>query len=165
MKATSISDRRGTHQLRSGRSSIANQIYHISTATIARQPIFLNLDAGRAVVNALQREQDIHRVGTLAYVVMPDHLHWLFRLPGKRGLSISVNNVKSLSARSINQLLARKGQVWQKGFYDRAIRSNEDVVSVARYIIANPLRSGIVSDVRRYSLWDAVWVDSECRLD
>jgi len=165
MTTTSDSVRGGTHRLRSGRTSIPNQIYHISTTTIARRPVFLDLYAGRAVVNALRREQVAHGVETLAYVVMPDHLHWLFKLPEGRRISITVNNIKSLSARVINRYFARRGQIWQKGFYDRAIRSDEDVMSVARYIIANPLRASIVDDIRRYPLWDADWVDSEFRLD
>jgi hypothetical protein len=48
--------------------------------------------------------------------------------------------------------------VWQKGFYDRALRSDEDVAAVARYIVANPLRAGLVDSVREYPFWDAIWV-------
>lgn len=111
------------------------------------------------VVNAMSREFHTHRVQTLAYVLMPDHLHWLVQLPPGRRLATCVNNVKSLSARAINSAMGRRGPVWQKGFHDHALRSDEDVRSVARYIVANPLRAGIVDDVRRYPLWDAIWVD------
>jgi hypothetical protein len=37
------------------------------------------------------------------------------------------------------------------------IRREEDLVSIARYIVANPLRAGIVKSVREYPHWDAVW--------
>jgi len=89
---------------------------------------------------------------------MPDHLHWLFSLTGSRALSVCVNTVKSFSARRINYRLSRHGQVWQTGFYDRAIRREDDLVGVARYIIANPLRAGIIESVRDYPLWDATWL-------
>jgi REP element-mobilizing transposase RayT len=73
-------------------------------------------------------------------------------------LSVCVNNAKANSARRINTLRGRNDRIWQKGFYDRALRSDEDVVSVARYIVANPLRAGIVDRVGEYPFWDAVWI-------
>jgi hypothetical protein len=30
--------------------------------------------------------------------------------------------------------------------------------SVARYIVANPVRAGLVRRVQDYPLWDALWV-------
>jgi putative transposase len=48
--------------------------------------------------------------------------------------------------------------VWQRGFYDRAIRKEEDLLAVARYIVANPLRAGLVSQLSDYPFWDAVWL-------
>jgi hypothetical protein len=48
--------------------------------------------------------------------------------------------------------------MWQKGFHDRAIRREEDLRAVARYIIANPLRAGLVRRVHDYPLWDAIWL-------
>jgi len=89
---------------------------------------------------------------------MPDHLHWLFQSLTNRSISIVINNVKSLTAREINRRYSRIGQVWQKGFYDRAIRSDEDIVAIARYIIGNPARAGIVGQVGDYPLWDTIWL-------
>ncbi len=106
----------------------------------------------------MQKQAVAGHAATLTYVIMPDHFHWLMQLTGRRSLGTCVNAVKSGSARNINRLRGYTGQVWQKGYYDRAIRYDEDVVSVARYIVANPLRAGLVSSLRRYALWDAVWI-------
>jgi putative transposase len=74
---------------------------------------------------------------------MPDHVHWLFQLIGERSLSAVVRGVKTFSARNIGR------PIWQKSFYDRGIRKEDDLIGVARYIIANPVRAGLV---------DAVWL-------
>ncbi len=155
---------RGTRQLRLGRQSISKQIYHISTATKNRIPILGDLQCGRTIVHAFAHEQCRNNICTLAYVIMPDHFHWLMQLPEHADLSQSVSKVKSLSARAINRLAKTRGSIWQRGFFDRGIRSNEDLVAVARYIIANPLRAGIVDDIGQYSLWDAVWVNGNFQL-
>ncbi len=59
------------------------------------------------------------------------------------------------------ELKARKDcriALWQKGFHDRALRREEDLVTVARYVVANPLRAGLVEKLGDYPLWDAIWV-------
>jgi len=164
MNSQSTDANRGTAKLRLGRQSLSNQIYHVTTSTHDRAPLLETLQCGRTVVTALAREQTVNGINTLAYVVMPDHLHWLLQLPKHANLSRSVNNVKSLSARDINKTMGTSGPVWQRGFFDRGIRSEEDVVGVARYIVANPIRAGIIGELGQYSLWDAIWVSPDFRL-
>jgi REP element-mobilizing transposase RayT len=89
---------------------------------------------------------------------MPDHLHWLFTLGERHSLSQAIGQTKRYSAQRINQMRGNKGQaVWQDGFHDYAIRREEDLREVARYIIANPVRAGLVARVGDYPLWDACW--------
>ena len=150
--------RKGTRQLRKGRYSDQNHIYHVTTSTHQRAPLFANLTFGRILVQAMQREQEAGHAETLAFVIMPDHWHWLLRLSAERSLSSSMSTVKSYTTRMINDVSKREGRLWQPGFYDRAMRKEDDIVGVARYIIANPVRAGIARSVRDYSLWDSVWV-------
>jgi len=157
---TRITDyrRKGTSRLRAGRYTEANRIYHVITSTQDRSPVFRSLQNGRLLVRAMRQEQESNHAITLAFVIMPDHLHWLLQLTGKRSLELCINAVKSGSAREINRLSGRSGKLWQKGFYDRAIRYDDDLVAIARYIVANPVRAGIVDSIRKYSLWDAQWI-------
>jgi REP element-mobilizing transposase RayT len=89
---------------------------------------------------------------------MPNHLHWLVQLTEKGDLAGVMFFVKGRSAHYINKRLNRKGPVWQKAFYDYALRRDEDVKKTARYIVANPLRKGLVNRMGDYPLWDAIWV-------
>ena len=148
----------GLRQLRKGRTSISGQIYLVTTITHERRPIFEDLFLGRVIVSCLKYESEAGRANTLCYVVMPDHLHWLLDLTGKSSLSRIVHNVKSQSARRINASRGHGAAVWQRGFYDRAIRSDEDLPMIARYLVANPQSAGIVKSCREYPLWDAVWL-------
>jgi REP element-mobilizing transposase RayT len=150
---------KGSRALRHGRRSIPGQYYHIITCTAERRTIFTDLRCGREVVRSLKHLQAARIASSLAFVVMPDHLHWLMQLQEKRTLSVCVGSMKSDAARGINGKRLRRGPVWQKGYMDRAIRREEDLVRVARYIVANPLRAGIVEQIGDYSLWDSVWVD------
>jgi len=88
---------------------------------------------------------------------MPDHLHWLVELSDV-DLSRLVLRVKSCSAIALNRALGQCGRLWQKGFHDHALRKDEDLRAVARYVVANPLRAGLVDSVGDYPHWDAPWL-------
>ncbi len=159
MKTPPPSKRAGQRALRRGRFSEPGRFYHVTTVTRDRVPLFADLFLGRAVVRCLMQMDRSGACRTLAYVVMPDHLHWLFALETDVSLSRLVQRFKTNSARLVNAQRGAGGEtVWQPGFYDHALRRDEDVLQVARYIVANPLRAGLVASLRGYPLWDAVWV-------
>ncbi|WP_423251811.1 transposase, partial [Pseudomonas viridiflava] len=58
-----------------------------------------------------------------------------------------MRRVKGGSSRAIVSAGGGPLKVWQKGYHDRAIRREEDVLKAARYIVANPLRAGLVTNV------------------
>lgn len=145
--------------LRKGRYSQAGQWYAVTTVVYERKPLFHDLYLGRIVVNAMRYQDSQGYATTIAYVVMPDHLHWLFQLSGNHSLDKLVKSVKQFSATQINRRLGRTGQpVWQEGYYDHALRTEEDIKPAARYIVANPLRAGLVEKIGDYSLWDAIYL-------
>lgn len=88
---------------------------------------------------------------------MPDHFHWLIELQSG-SLSELMQKTKSLSTKAVNQATGRNVGLWQRGFHDRALRREEDLAKMARYVVANPLRAGLVERLGDYSLWDAIWV-------
>jgi REP element-mobilizing transposase RayT len=140
-----------SHLLRKGRCSIPGQIYLVTATTLQRKKVFEDFAAARTLINVLRVESASGGCQTLAFVVMPDHLHWLLQLE-QQTLSIVVGRVKSISAKRLG------GPVWQDGFNDRALRRGEDLQSVARYVVANPVRAGLVARVGLYPHWDAVWL-------
>ncbi len=142
--------------LRKGRFSQSGGIYLITTVTRQRELLFTDIYLGRIVVNTLKNESN--RVKTLAYVVMPDHLHWLAQLETDIPLGTIIQTVKSVSSHRINRYLGRKGCVWQPRYHDHAVRREEDIRALARYVITNPLRGKLVHTVGNYPLWDAVWL-------
>lgn len=137
--------------LRKGRWSVIDQIYHITSCTLERKPIFENLYAARTLIRTLRAESNYSNSITLAFVVMPDHFHWLMQL-GDADLSKIVGRVKSLVARRVGKT------IWQSGYYDHAVRKEEDLRVIARYIITNPVRAGLVDNIDQYPHWDAIWM-------
>ena len=142
--------------LRCGRVSESGRIYLITCVTANRNTVFSAWNCGRLLVKVLLKEN--RRAETLAYVVMPDHLHWLVQLKDGAELCPLMRTVKCVSSWRVNKALNRSGKLWQPGYHDHALRKEEDIVSTARYVVANPLRAGLVKRIGDYPLWDAVWL-------
>ena len=146
------------NDLRKGRVSIPGQIYFLTAVTWGRTPWFEDFQLGRQVAGVFHTLALAHPGLSLAWVVMPDHVHWLVQLPEGLSLDQLMRRFKGRSARALNAARASRGPVWQPGFHDRALRKDEDLLSAARYLIANPLRAGLVPRIADHPLWDAIWI-------
>ena len=144
-------------KLQRGRHSLTSAYYTVTTITQDRRPIFHNPILARIAA----REFDVlsHENGaeSLAWVVMPDHVHWLLQLQ-EQSLSRCVQRFKSRAARAINSATGSQGGIWQAGYYDHRLRNEDDLVEQARYIIANPVRRGLVPRIGDYPHWWCRWV-------
>lgn len=145
--------------LRKGRHSEPGRVYFVTTVLAERERrYFADFDCARLVVQVMRSLQQEHDVDSIAWVIMPDHIHWLFQLGPNAALSEVMKKFKARSALAVNRHLHRQGPLWQKAFYDHALRDEDDIRGIARYIVANPLRAGLVDGLGQYAFWDAKWL-------
>jgi REP element-mobilizing transposase RayT len=138
--------------LRKGRFSQPGRIYCLTMVCLNRCPVLKDFQTARLVVRVMMGHEERGFAHTLYFVVMPDHLHWLMRLGDRKDLGAVVQSLKSMVSRGIGK------SVFQRGYYDHGVRREEDIKGVARYIVANPLRKGLVENINDYPHWDAVWL-------
>ena len=143
--------------LRKGRVSLRGQVYLVTSVTAQRERFFEDPSLARDVVIALRTQDLSGATHTLAFVVMPDHVHWLFELATNATVSRVVKRLKGSSAVRVNLRLGREGSIWQPSFHDHALRDDECLMSAARYVIMNPVRAALVKRVGDYPHWDSVW--------
>ncbi|WP_369982529.1 transposase [Thalassolituus sp.] len=145
---------RGYSQLRLGRQSIENQVYLLTFTTHKRVEYFAKWENAKLLSQCIESESIFKRSNILCWVVMPDHVHILMQLGNSDTTS---NYIRRLKA-GVKRQLPINDQLWAKGFHDRAIRKESDLLPAARYIVANPLRAGLVKSVKDYPFWNSVWL-------
>ncbi|QXH53539.1 transposase [Pseudomonas fakonensis] len=150
-------DRPSSHLLRRGRFCEPGRLYLLTTTTHQRTPLFADFQLARIIIHQLRLCEASGACRSLAWVLMPDHLHWLIEL-GDGGLSALMCSFKSRSSCALYRHGIGQRHIWQPGFHDRALRREDDVKTIARYIIANPVRAGLVQRSGQYPHWDCVWV-------
>ena len=153
----------GYRALRKGRWSDAGRIYLVTTVCIRRSPYFADPRIASIAAQSLADPGKWLGARLLCWVLMPDHWHGLIELNSDIRLESVVASMKGRVARSVNRAMNRKGMVWMPGFHDHALRREEDLLHLARYVVANPRRAGLVARTMDYPYWDAVWLDGEKR--
>src|SRR5882757_3181995 len=115
------------NQLRKGRHSEPGNHYFITATTAGRHPWFAQFDLARIAIAEMRRLHDQSAIDSLAWVLMPDHLHWLFVLGETLLLPQVLNIFKGRSARAINLSRGRAGAIWQPSYHDHTLRAEEDM--------------------------------------
>ncbi|MEO7995206.1 MAG: transposase [bacterium] len=126
----------------------------MTICTIGRQPLFGAIHDGNPQLTAagqiVAEEWDalanrFRSVSLLGMVVMPNHFHGVLQLCPKEdeemdcSLDQVVRAFKSITTRRINLADGQEGQtVWQRGYFDRVIRSPEELLRVLDYVEDNP---------------------------
>jgi putative transposase len=89
------------------------------------------------------------RFALTEYCYMPDHVHPL--VEGQSDDSNCrefISRAKQYSGFHYQAAFGRR--LWQRYGFERTLRSEESAVSVAKYILENPVRAGLVDRVDRY---------------
>ena len=80
------------------------------------------------------------------WVVMPNHIHFVYRLPQKPMGDIA-GNIKSYTSNQINKLLDTSGtKNWKRDYFDRFARDEQHLVNMSCYTLLNPVKAGLVDD-------------------
>lgn len=124
---------------------------------VSREPVSL-------VSAQFLRAAGEERFEILTYCFMPDHVHLLVEAldDGSDG--------KAFIARSKQysgyHYRARTGEkLWQRDSFERALRNTEGSLAVARYILANPVRAGLVTRPFDYPYSGSFAWDRQALLD
>jgi putative transposase len=148
----------GYNALRRGRASAPGQSYLITATCDGRRPLFHDFDRASRCCRTLHGLSLWERHRLVCWVLMPDHLHALVELGAEESISMVVQKLKSNVARALRIAEPDLATVWSPGFHDHALRNDESLVEIARYIVANPVRAGLVARAGLYAFWDAAWM-------
>ncbi|MFZ4777006.1 MAG: molybdenum cofactor biosynthesis protein MoaE, partial [Terrimicrobiaceae bacterium] len=72
------------------------------------------------------------------FVIMPNHVHVLFRPFDTQAIQQILHSWKSYTAKEINRLAGRSGALWQEDYWDRMVRHESHFEACVKYILANP---------------------------
>ena len=123
--------------------------YFITCNTKDGRKVFLSKEIVDTNLKVLKETGEKNGFEVIIYCFMPDHLHIL--TVGNESISNLITFIKRYKQISGFAYKKETGlNLWQKSYYDHILRKEESISEIARYIIENPVRKGIVNNVRDY---------------
>jgi REP element-mobilizing transposase RayT len=95
-----------------------------------------------------------------AWVVMPNHWHFLARFHPNQTLEKGLHSLKSYTANELKKLHPEMGSIWQEGYFDRYIRSEEHYWNAVNYICRNPVVAGLCAEPSDFR-WSSAFEERE----
>jgi putative transposase len=146
------------------RVKIEGGTYFFTLVTNQRQRLFSQGKARNIFLESVSHGREIHPFSTIAYCILPDHIHLLWELPIEdANYSLRISEIKKRfskhfiaefgNSNHVTPSQLRRGEtgIWQRRFWEHYIRDEADLFSHIDYIHCNPLKHNLVDQVKDWS--------------
>ena len=134
-----------------GVSYVGLQRYSVTFCASFKKPIFDDFAVGKDAASQILQAARESQFDLVAYCLMPDHVHLLACAQSEASdLPQFVKHAKQITGFSYRQATGRR--LWQLGYHDRILRDDEATLTVAKYILENPIRAGLAKALGEWPL-------------
>ena len=137
------------------RAYVPGGTFFFTLVTYQRQPLLVQLLVRHLLRDAIRSVRTERPFHIDAFVLLPDHLHTLWTLPaGDADFSTRWRLIKHATTRQLMQHITveiaqsasrckkQEQPVWQRRFWEHAVRSEEEFSALCDYIHYNPVKHG-----------------------
>ena len=123
--------------------------YFITINAHRRRKFFTQKNVVASLVRYLQEASTQEAFEVVAYCFMPDHLHLVLTgMYESSDLERFIRQFKQFTGYRFKKQFGVR--LWATSYYDNVLRKEENIKTVGRYVLKNPLRAGLVSNVLDY---------------
>jgi putative transposase len=120
------------------------QFYHIINRGNGRQEVFHKPEDYAAFIELLKEALDRYAVGVYAWCLMPNHFHLLVQPERAEYLSAWMQWLMTSHVRRYHRHYRTSGHLWQGRYKSFIVQDDTHLITVARYIEGNPVRSALI---------------------
>jgi REP element-mobilizing transposase RayT len=110
-----------------------------------RRELLATNAVNHAFTHFAERACSDHNIAVGRYVIMPDHIHLFLCGPDNFELGRWIALLKQCLAKSVVRAPSAD-PVWERGFFDHVLRSDESYAQKWNYVRDNPVRAGLVTN-------------------
>jgi REP element-mobilizing transposase RayT len=125
-------------------SFLPNQYYHIYNRGAHKLEIFRAASDYRFLLQLIKNRAEKYDISVIAYCLMPNHYHFLFRQNSDTTISSFIQAVFNLYSKAFNRKYCHSGTLFERSFQAILVNQTEYLLHLCRYIHRNPLDAGMV---------------------
>lgn len=119
------------------------------TATTNGKKVFSDTQSADILLSCIYHARKVGWYLLLSFVIMPEHLHMIV-VSRSKNISQIMKSIKGYSARLINAYIQNRGSIWQEGFYDYILDTQDKLLTKLEYIQNNPVKEGLAREPELY---------------
>ena len=127
--------------------------YHVMNRGRRSENIYLDKLDYKAFVELLQETSDAWNIRIAAYCLMPNHYHMLVYTP-EGNISRAMRHINGVYTQRFNRRHHLDGQLFRGRYKSIIVNGDSYLLQLVRYIHRNPIKAGIVDDLKAY-LWSS----------
>jgi len=121
-----------------------NEFYHVYNRGNNKEPIFFESENYDFFLRKFFKYFPLNIAEIHAFCLMPNHYHFLIRIPDETDISNRMKYFGISYAKAINIRYKRTGHLFEGIFRIKRVDSNEYLIHLSRYIHLNPLFAKLV---------------------
>jgi len=123
--------------------------HHVTQRGNRRQLIFLSRGDESAYLTLLRDCATRYNIETIAYCLMPNHVHLVVIPSCSAGLHLALKSAHGRYAQRINRIKNQTGHFWQGRYFSSPLDADY-FLNAVRYVELNPVRAGLVKEAEDY---------------
>jgi len=122
-------------------------IYHAFNRGNNRGPVFFAPEDYRLFLRSLAQTQERYPFRLFGYCLMTNHFHLLLQPGDGQSISRVLQSLTVAHTWHYHRGHGTLGHIWQGRFKSPVVQEDEHALTVLRYMEANPLRAGLVTEL------------------
>ncbi len=135
---------------RQARCLVDKQIYHIVNRGNRRETIFHDSQDFDKFLTLLKDAKEKYDIKIYGYCIMPNHFHLVIYARYAESLSKAMHWISSSYVRYYNRRYLVSGHLWQGRYKSFIVEEDSYLLTLLKYVEANPKRAKIVKDCIKY---------------
>lgn len=127
-----------------------NAYYHFYNRGAHRESIFREPDNYIFVLQKLKQYCHELALTPIAYCLLPNHYHFFIRQDGEQDAGLLPQRIFNSYSKAYNKRYDHSGTMFESHYKVITVQTESYALSVCRYIHANPVKHGIVTDLREW---------------
>ncbi len=142
---------------------LPGHFYHFYNRGAHRAPIFREPDNYLFVLKKMKHYCRALALTPIAYCLMPNHYHLLIRQDGEHPARLLIQRVFNSYTKAFNKRYGLSGTLFEDNYKVKMVQEEPYLLHLCRYIHANPVKHGLVSDVAHWPYSNYLeWVGERC---
>ncbi len=125
-------------------------IYHVMFRGHSKNEIFLEDKDYQKFLRLLQELKEKKKFEIYAYCLMTNHVHLVIKEGALREISDIMKLLTGSYTQWFNYKYGKSGSLTESRYKSRAVKTDEYLMHLVRYIHQNPVKAGIVEKIQEY---------------